>query len=40
MPLVVTRGPQAPNRLDIYDLVKNKYQFALFVQALGGSVFI
>lgn len=37
--IVVTGGPQGgvANRLNIYDFVKkeNRYQFSLFIQALG-----
>lgn len=34
--VLATRGPQAPNRLNICDFVKNIYQFSLFVQALSN----
>lgn len=29
-----TQGAIAPNRLEIYDLIKNREQFSLYIQAL------
>ena len=41
-PYVITGavGGGAPNRLEIYDLVKDEAMFSLFIQALGTSRYI